>query len=354
MIAPKHGGGRGKGDVHMNNTKTPDSDLKTLETFSQQHHMYTPDQLRNVLRIAIGIAREALRDSFEAFRSGFGGDMGLLVFPKDGGPGEFSEDVLKAPSVVADIKVYAAGVVEVRRLGEIILSKDKAWQGAAEGGVKEKAGDNLKTVVKFSKQLQMYTVEQLRSVLNSTIDIAREAITDNVKLKAYLSDSDADTYLVIFPKERRLPALPGDDVVMEVPCKDGGLKFFKAKVAEIRSYGERCIMRDVSWTDSLERREAKRFPVHINAEYCDLQNEATRETLHEGRVLNVSKTGLYLAADTPLKLGTVIALMFEIRWADIEVPIGAMGTIVREKREETYSEYLYRYGVRFNSSRRVA
>ncbi len=69
--------------------------------------------------------------------------------------------------------------------------------------------------------------------------------------------------------------------------------------------------------------------------------------------MNVSKTGLFLAAGTPLDVGRVIVMLFEIAWEGIEVPVGVIGIIVREKNmtAQHAGEYQYGYGVKFNSAR---
>ena len=44
----------------MSETRAYRNNLKTLSKIEQQLHMYTPDQLRNVLRNVIRIARESV------------------------------------------------------------------------------------------------------------------------------------------------------------------------------------------------------------------------------------------------------------------------------------------------------
>ena len=49
----------------MMSTKQLRDNLKTLSKIEQQIHMYSPDQLRNALRIAITCAREATREQIQ-------------------------------------------------------------------------------------------------------------------------------------------------------------------------------------------------------------------------------------------------------------------------------------------------
>ncbi len=102
-----------------------------------------------------------------------------------------------------------------------------------------------------------------------------------------------------------------------------------------------------------EQRGAQRYTVNMKAEYCVLKDEKTGEVIKVGTILNVSKTGLFLATVKPLKLGSVIVMMFDIDWEGIEVPVGVVGTIVREQRnsEANPGEDYYYYGVKFNSPR---
>lgn len=101
-----------------------------------------------------------------------------------------------------------------------------------------------------------------------------------------------------------------------------------------------------------ERRRAQRFPVNIKTEYCNLPDAENKEAFRDGLIVNLSKTGLLLTTPTPLGLGSKIVMMFDIVWERTEVPVGVLGTIVREQaalveeRPEAYA-----YGVQFTSPR---
>lgn len=175
------------------------------------------------------------------------------------------------------------------------------------------------------------------------------------KVAGLPGDIHLDLAIFILPTDQDMRFFPEDDVVLEVPSMDEGLKVYRAKVGKVRRFGQICYLRNISCIQNLERRGAQRFPLHTKVEYCELKDEETGETLREGTVLNLSKTRLYLAADAPMKMGSIIVMMFEINWEDIEVPVGVMGTIVRERREEVCpGNYQYCYGVKFNSPRMVA
>ncbi len=113
-----------------------------------------------------------------------------------------------------------------------------------------------------------------------------------------------------------------------------------------------CFLKDISCVQETERRGAERFPVNIETEYCHMKDEKTGDVLNKGAILNISKTGLFLEATTHLLLGSVIVMMFEINWEDVEVPVGVVGTIVREQKNPAeMCEGEYCYGVKFNSPR---
>ncbi len=106
----------------------------------------------------------------------------------------------------------------------------------------------------------------------------------------------------------------------------------------------------------MERRKAQRFSVNIKTEYS-IMPDGEKEGFHEGLILNISKTGLFLSSPTPLGVGENIAIMFDISWEDIEVPVGVIGTVVREQdgfAKKNPRNHSYGYGVQFTSPRLAA
>jgi hypothetical protein len=154
----------------------------------------------------------------------------------------------------------------------------------------------LKTLDKYSKQLHMYAPDQLRSALKVAIGMAKEVIEERIALEA----------------------------------------------------------KDIS-SHQPERRKAKRFPIYSKAEYC---HQKIGDTMENGILLNISKTGLLLASPKPLELGDRLVIMFEINWGDVTgVPVGVVGAIVREQKNAAKAplgNYHYCYGVKFNLPSRVA
>jgi hypothetical protein len=162
--------------------------------------------------------------------------------------------------------------------------------------------DDLNTLQKFSQQLHMYGPDQLRSALKMAISIARKAI-------------------------------------------------------------ELCSIQETS-PQQPERRGAKRFPMYIDAEYYPLKHysleeeEEGEESIHQGLLMNISKTGLLLASARPLRPGSVLTILFDINWGEITgVPVGVVGSVVREQANLAASrlgKYHYYYGIKFHASKRVA
>jgi hypothetical protein len=152
----------------------------------------------------------------------------------------------------------------------------------------------LKTLEKYSKQLHMYAPDQLRSALKNTIGMAKEIIEESIALEA-------------------------KDTSLHQP----------------------------------ERRQAKRFPIYSKAEYC---HQKIGNTMENGMLLNISKTGLLLASPAPLELGDRLVVMFEINWGDVTgVPVGVLGAIVREQRTTAgLGKYPYCYGFKFSMPSKVA
>jgi len=168
--------------------------------------------------------------------------------------------------------------------------------------------------------------------------------------------------MVVLPKDGEFRALPGDDIEMEVPSMDEGLKVYNAKVATVMgSTGEICCLRDIRCVQHLERRGAQRIPMHINAEYCYQKDEHIREALEPGEILNVSKTGLLMSSPVQIGLGNDLSIRFELGWDNIwediiKVPVVVIGTVVREQENgsKTYpGEHKYSYGVKINLLRRA-
>lgn len=154
----------------------------------------------------------------------------------------------------------------------------------------------LKTLEKYSKQLHMYSPDQLRSALKTTISMVKEIIEERTALET---------------KEFSL--------------------------------------------NQPERRKAKRFPIYSKAEFC---HQKIAGTFMNGILLNISKTGLLLASPKHLELGDRLVIMFEINWGEVTgVPVGVVGAIVREQEnvvKAPLGNYHYCYGVRFNLPGRAA
>jgi len=101
----------------MIESTAPNDDIKTLEKFSKQLHMYAPDQLRKALKITIGIARDAIENNLESDAlMAFDKEECLVIFPKESGfrllPGDEVE--MKVPGDDGALRVYRAKVASVK------------------------------------------------------------------------------------------------------------------------------------------------------------------------------------------------------------------------------------------------
>ncbi len=125
----------------MNEGKKPQDDLKTLEKFVKQLHMYAPDQLRNALKISIGIARGALEggSTDAALLPEFDGEACMIIFPKDSGHQINPGDPVRIEVAGTDegLIVYRAQVASVRGdWKEICLLRDFSMQTLERRGAK--------------------------------------------------------------------------------------------------------------------------------------------------------------------------------------------------------------------------
>ena len=217
--------------------------------------------------------------------------------------------------------------------------------------------NDLLTLEKFAKQVHMYTPDRLRSVLKITIDMAKKAVEESTKYEALMVGLDREECLVIFPQDSGLKVVPGDDVEMAVPAGDAGVTLYRAKVDRVQgSRGEICRLKDLYPVQQAERREAFRFPVRIAAEYCYVKDDRRRgEAIASGQLLNISRTGLFMASDVPLRVGKVMAILFEVDWDGVlNMPMGVVGTIVREEKQPLMMDpmdHRYLYGVKFKPPR---
>ena len=182
-----------------------------------------------------------------------------------------------------------------------------------------------------------------------------KCIKDKHACDALMSGYNVDKCFVVFPRAAAFPVQTGDDLVMEIQSVEEGLSRYGGTVARTwGKQGEICLLKDVLLLERLDRRSAPRFSVNIQAEFGDLKDEDTGKSLYQGLIINLSKTGLLLAASIPLSLERVIVMMFDLDWDEIEVPVGVVGTVVREQTPVpgTGPEgYDYFYGVKFNSPR---
>ena len=212
------------------------------------------------------------------------------------------------------------------------------------------SADAIKTLDKFSKQLHMYTSDDLRSALKMSISIAKGAINSGNPQEALVTGLEKDEGMITLPAGSGLKAQPGDDVRIEVESGDGSIQVYVAEVVDVKSQqgDEVCLLKDFALLEQGERRRAKRHPVHIKTKYYSYRDGENREFLYDGTVLNISDKGLYLASDIPMKDGNGIVFMTDIGLENMEMPSGTSGTIVRAKREDTNFGYLYSYGVKFN------
>jgi hypothetical protein len=165
-----------------------------------------------------------------------------------------------------------------------------------------------------------------------------------------------ESCLIIVPEGCSLRLCVGDEIEIDLPCGNEGLKIYKGKVGKVRGRrGEICTVNQLVCLDQMERRGAERFPANIGAEFCYFQDKDTGEFLHQGFIRDVSKTGVCLATGETLEMGRTLVLMFEINWDDIQVPVGVMGTVVREQTtpDGNLPGLGFRYGIKFNSPRMV-
>ena len=160
--------------------------------------------------------------------------------------------------------------------------------------------------------------------------------------------------LLVFPHNPRPSILPGEWLELEIPSREEGVKRCQVRAARVRGRnGHFCLIKNAPFLDQMEWRTARRIPVNLPSEYCSPPEAAAKEAFQHGRIVNLSKTGLLLAAAAPQSPGSSIVLMFDLKWEDIEVPVGVLGTIVREQAlvEKHHKAFPYGYGVQFTSPR---
>lgn len=163
-----------------------------------------------------------------------------------------------------------------------------------------------------------------------------------------------ESCFIIVPEGCSLRLCTGDEIEIDVPCRSEGLKIYRGKVSKVQGRrGEICSVNQLVCLDQVERRGAERYPANIDAEFCYFKDKDTGEFLHNGHIRDVSKTGICLATGEPLEVGRTLVLMFEIDWEDIQVPVGVMGTVVREQKtpEGILPGLEYCYGIKFSSPR---
>ena len=215
--------------------------------------------------------------------------------------------------------------------------------------------DHLKAMEKFSKQLHMYTPEQLRNTLKIAIGITRDALgSRDIDPAPRPGDESSERIAVILPRDSDFRAFPGEDIRIEVSNGEETLWVFQAKVGSVKGREIYCLedLPDLK----PERRGANRVPVHARAEYCSYHATRTGEgTFTRGTILNISETGLLLASSIPLRMQQDLMLMFEVDWDDRFVkPVIIVGTVVREQETTVGEVQQKQYGVRFTSPFKAA
>lgn len=177
----------------------------------------------------------------------------------------------------------------------------------------------------------------------------------NIEYGDSMSGVNGEECLVIIEKKGILPTIERDDTRIEISVGDDSLKVYKAKVCkEEGCRGDIWCLKEISYLDLLERRSEKRISMSIKAEYCFLHDKGKTETMETGLLLNISNTGVFLSTRKPLAMGSIIVMMFDVNWDNIDVPVGVVGTVIREQEDigKLYPKaYTYGYGVKFNSPR---
>jgi hypothetical protein len=214
--------------------------------------------------------------------------------------------------------------------------------------------DNLKTLDKFSKQLHMYSSDQLRYALKVSIGMVKDIISSGTSQEAIMTRLEEDACMIVLPKGSGFHVQPGDEVRIEVAGGHEGC-VYRATVAGLaaQSDDEVCYLKEFT-LHRQERRGAQRFPVRLQTRFFNPQDGAPQLTPYEGVVLNISRTGLCLVSNNPLPAGSGIVFPLGMGLENLEVPPGTPGTITRVREEQEASGYLYSYGVVFDQPVRAA
>ena len=139
--------------------------------------------------------------------------------------------------------------------------------------------------------------------------------------------------------------LPGDQLELEIPQEHDAPCLLRGRVNELGP-GSTCTLELIGEPLYRERRQYRRIPTNLQAEYI-LLTERPGEPAHlQGKVLDLSSGGAFLTTGEPLELDCQLMLLLEIPLGEQEEFItGIGGKVIRKQQGQ--APLAHGYGVEF-------
>ena len=165
-------------------------------------------------------------------------------------------------------------------------------------------------------------------------------VQKDIPLEATLLEAGENEWAVTL--EGRVDVRPGDTLKLEYARPGDALYVFEACLLEVGA-GQVCTLEMLGVPCRLQRRESRRLPVVLTAQYLLLENK--RELL-QGLIRDMSRDGALLCVESRLKPGSGLFLIFEVSSGRGMLTTGICGKVVRE--HPGLDVWDYSYGVAFH------
>lgn len=166
---------------------------------------------------------------------------------------------------------------------------------------------------------------------------------------ALVANTEEDMFLVMGKSKPQLEFTSGEIVEVGALHKDNTPYFMNALTVEVISKGRIYFLLLKCITDARKKhRESERKPVLLKANLIPVKEKA----FWEGRIFNMSESGLLLAVDEPLCLGSEAYISYEDLSDREKRFVGVMGRVVRRHLsaiEEEQRRWNYYYGLKFKA-----
>lgn len=188
--------------------------------------------------------------------------------------------------------------------------------------------------------------------VNQKIEVARRG--EGEFYPAMIQDVTGDVLCITVPYLRGVPLVlvPGEHVLARVIESDAAYEFTSTVLGRRRDAIPLYALALPTELKRVQRRRCVRLDTLLDVWYAPLPERGREPVFRAARAVDISGSGMRLAADQELAIGERLLLRFTLEVDDREIEIETVARVVRrdageEAQGRSGYRYRYRYGIEF-------